>query len=99
MKSTESRIPLQAKTAHGARSEIAKRFPQGATYFGYTESGECVLISSVNPRGEKHHIATASKQGKKSVKYDCEPNTVEKIEAMGGKWCKTCVEKIALYSK
>lgn len=65
-------IQLEAKTAREARSEIARRFPQGANYYGYDKNGECVIMSLVRPRGDKHYVATATR-GKKAVSFTCEP--------------------------
>lgn len=67
-------IPLAAKTANQARAEIAHRFPQGATYTGYDEDGEAVLLSLVRARGDKANVATARKNRcKRPVRFECEP--------------------------
>jgi len=67
-------ITLKAKTAKAARSEIAGRFPQGASYLGYDRNGDCVLISLVRPKGSKAPVASArANRGLSPVTFTCKP--------------------------
>jgi len=56
---------LEAKTARQARSEISRRFPQGANYSGYDADGECVIMSLVRARGDKANVATVKRNRSK----------------------------------
>jgi hypothetical protein len=43
-----TRVPLEATTAHDARREIARRWPdRDVCYWGYNSAGQCVIGSLV----------------------------------------------------
>jgi hypothetical protein len=55
-------IPLSAKSAAEARRWIKENCPNtGADYYGYNKDGECVLMSTVRPKGSKAPVATATR--------------------------------------
>lgn len=52
------RVELESSTASEARREALQKYPQGGQLTGYAE-GVAVYISTVRPRGDKSHVATA----------------------------------------
>lgn len=67
-------IKLNATNAKEARAEIKRLYLGGASYAGYDEDGNCVLLSLVRPRYNTANVATVTKnRSKPAVKFRCSP--------------------------
>jgi hypothetical protein len=65
---------LKATTAAEARREIKSRFPGGASYTGFDEDGQAVIMSLVREKGNKAYVATVARnRSKKAVRFECVP--------------------------
>jgi hypothetical protein len=54
-------MQLNATNAKEARREAQRKYPEGCNLKGYDKNGDCVYMTTVRPKGDKHPVATATK--------------------------------------
>lgn len=57
--SRKGQIPLKATTARDARRECAQYAP--CSLYGFDKNDECVMMTTVYPKGHKYYVATAKR--------------------------------------